>query len=134
MAALLKRDYPDHTITVYPDASGGNTSSKNASESDLSILRAAGFTVRADAANPAVKDRVASVNGMIRNAQGERRWRINADDCPVLTECLEQQAYDAQGDPDKSGGLDHGPDALGYFICHRYPVVRRVALVSALRT
>lgn len=133
MAALLRRDYPEHSITVYPDASGGNASSKNASESDLSILRAAGFTIRADASNPAVKDRVASVNGMIRNAEGERRWRINTDDCPVLTECLEQQAYDAHGDPDKSGGLDHGPDALGYFICHRFPVVKRVARLDALR-
>ncbi len=133
MVALLKRDFAEHTVTVYPDASGGNTSSKNASESDLSILRAAGFVVRADASNPAVKDRVASVNGMIRNAQGERRWLVNTDECPVLTEALEQQAYDSQGDPDKSGGLDHAPDALGYFLCHRFPVVRRVAVVSSLR-
>lgn len=133
MVEKLKRDYPEHSITFYPDASGGNTSSKNASESDLSILRAAGFTVRADAANPAVNDRVAAVNGMIRNAEGERRWLVNTDDCPVLTEALEQQAYDAHGDPDKSGGLDHAPDALGYFLCHRYPVVKRVARLDALR-
>lgn len=31
----------NHAITVYPDASGQNTSSKSASESDLSILRQA---------------------------------------------------------------------------------------------
>ena len=133
MAAKLRERWPDHAITVYPDASGGNTSSKNASESDLSILRAAGFVVRSDAANPAVKDRIAAVNGMIRNAEGERRWRVNTDACPTLTECLEQQAYDAHGDPDKAGGLDHAPDALGYFLCHRYPVAKRVARLDALR-
>ena len=44
MARMLKERFKDkgHGVTIYPDASGGNTSSKNASESDLSILRKAG--------------------------------------------------------------------------------------------
>ena len=41
MARRLREIWPadKHPITIYPDASGANTSSKNASESDLSILR-----------------------------------------------------------------------------------------------
>ncbi|MDT9702232.1 hypothetical protein, partial [Streptomyces sp. P17] len=44
MAQLLVERYKDkgHAVEVFPDASGGNKSSKNASESDLTILKAAG--------------------------------------------------------------------------------------------
>jgi hypothetical protein len=133
MARKLRDTYPEHSITVYPDASGGNTSSKNASESDLTILREAGFTVRVEGSNPRVRDRVNAVCAMIHNSEGLRRWLINTDACPKLTEALEQQAYDASGEPDKAGGLDHATDAVGYFIANRYPVAKRVALVSTLR-
>lgn len=133
MARLLRERFAGHEVTIYPDASGGNTSSKNASESDLSILRQAGFTVRANPSNPAIKDRVNAVNALILNADGERRWLVNTDACPALTESLEQQPYDANGEPDKAGGLDHPPDAVGYFLCHRWPIERRVAKVTPLR-
>lgn len=124
MARMLKERFKDkgHGITIYPDASGGNTSSKNASESDLTILRKAGFTVRVNSRNPAVKDRVNAVNGMLLNDEGQRRWLVNTDRCPSLTEALEQQAYDNNGEPDKSTGHDHPNDAQGYFLVHRYPI------------
>jgi hypothetical protein len=135
MAKMLKERFKDkgHAVTIYPDASGGNTSSKNASESDLSILRQAGFTISVDPSNPAVKDRVNSVNAMILNDTGARRWKVNTDACPVLTESLEQQAYDNNGEPDKSTGHDHATDAGGYFIVKRWPIIKRTASVEALR-
>ncbi len=135
MARMLKERYGDtgHPIAIYPDASGGNTSSKNASESDLSILTKAGFTIRANPSNPAVRDRVLSVNAMALNDRGERRWKINTDRCPKLTEALEQQAYDSSGEPDKSTGFDHPVDAVGYFIAHRFPIVKRTASSAPLR-
>jgi hypothetical protein len=135
MARLLQERYQSkgHPVVIYPDASGGNTSSKNASESDLSILRQAGFTVVVDDANPAVRDRVNAVNAMILNDAGERRWKINTDACPVTTEAFEQQAYDNNGEPDKTSGHDHPPDAQGYFLVKRYPIVRRAATVAPLR-
>lgn len=127
MARMLKERYGSkgHSITIYPDASGQNTSSKNASESDLSILRHAGFTVVVDHSNPAVKDRVNAVNAMTLNDKGERRWLINTDNCPTLTEAQEQQAYDSNGEPDKDGGHDHPNDAAGYFLVKRYPITRQ---------
>lgn len=135
MAKLLKERYLDkkHAVTIYPDASGGNTSSKNASESDLSILRQAGFSIRVNPANPAVKDRVNAVSALILNDKGERRWLINTDACPILTEAVEQQAYDSNGEPDKSTGHDHPNDASGYFIVNRWPIVKRQVKVEALR-
>lgn len=133
MVTLIKERYQGQAITIYPDASGQNTSSKNASESDLSILRNAGFTVRANTTNPAIKDRVLSVNAMILNAEGKRRWMINTDACPKLTEGLEKQAYDDNGSPDKKTGFDHVNDAAGYFITARWPVVKNVAILTRTR-
>lgn len=129
MAQMLKERYLDkgHACTVYPDASGQNTSSKNASESDLSILRTAGFTIQVNGSNPAVKDRVLSTDSMLLNANGERRWLINTDACPTTTECLEQQSWGANGEPDKTTGHDHMNDANGYFIVKRWPIVRKAA-------
>jgi hypothetical protein len=134
MVRIIKERYRSgrHPITIYPDASGGNTSSKNASESDLSIIRQGGFVVRVDPANPAVKDRVNAVNAMICNAKGERRLKINTHRCPTLTEALEQQAYDKNGEPDKTSGHDHANDALGYRIVQDWPINRPVSVVQAL--
>ncbi|VEB42974.1 Uncharacterized conserved protein [Chromobacterium violaceum] len=121
-----------HAITVYPDASGQNTSSKSASESDLSILRQAGFTISVGSANPAVKDRVLATNAMLLNANGERRLKVNTRRCPKFTEGLEQQAYDANGEPDKKSGVDHVNDAGTYPIVRLWPIAKRTATQSKL--
>jgi hypothetical protein len=126
MAALIKERYREkgHTVIVYPDASGKNTSSKNASESDLSILRQAGFTMSVNASNPAVKDRINAVDAMTLNAEGRRRWLVNTDNCPALTEAQEQQAWGMNGEPDKTTGHDHPNDAIGYFLVKRFPIAK----------
>jgi len=128
MARLLNDRFKSagHPMMVYPDASGQNTSSKSASVSDLSILQQAGFTIRANSTNPAVKDRLNAVNALILNDKGERRYKVNTDACPVLTEALEQQVYDKNGEPDKTAGLDHITDAAGYPLAFRYPVAKPV--------
>lgn len=118
MVALIKSRYEGHHISVYPDASGGNRKSQNASESDLSILRQARFVVCVNPSNPAVKDRVLSMNKIIES----RDYRINADMCPEYVEGLEKQAYDKHGEPDKTSGFDHAIDAGGYFITYRFPI------------
>lgn len=125
MIRMIQDRYPDHPVMVYPDASGKSRKSVNASESDLSLLRQAKFTVCTNMTNPAVKDRVLSVNAMILR-DGVRRYRINSDACPHLTEAIEKQAYADNGEPDKSTGLDHIIDAAGYFIAYRWPINRPV--------
>lgn len=135
MARLFKERYRDkgHAVTVYPDASGQNSSSKNASESDLSILREHGLTVRVNSTNPAVADRINAVNSLILNGQGVRRLKVNTLRCPKLTEALEQQSYDKNGQPDKSSGVDHVIDAAGYPVAYQWPIVKRVAQVQQFR-
>jgi hypothetical protein len=121
MIAAIKQRFPGHAIYVYPDASGGGRRSNNASESDIALLRAARFSVFGPDANPPVKNRILAMNRMI-HCEGVRRLRVNADKCPMFVECLEKQAYDKNGEPDKSSGLDHANDAAGYYIHYRFPV------------
>jgi len=120
------QDYrPTRQIRVYPDASGGSRKSVNASETDLALLRQAGFLVIAPAANPPVKDRINSMNGMFCNAKGERRYLVNAARCPTYADALEQQAWAPNGEPDKTGDHDHPNDAAGYFIHNDFPITSR---------
>lgn len=128
MTALLRSRYDGHRILVYPDASGQARKSNNASQSDISILHGAGFNVLVNHANPAVKDRVLSVNKKLE----DRTLKINPDTCPELVESLEKQAYDKNGEPDKSSGYDHVIDGLGYMISYRYPIMRPMSRIKVV--
>ena len=108
-------------IYVYPDASGRNRKSNDASETDISLLKEH-FIVKAKLKNPRVKDRVMSVQSSLLNMNGERKLLINCIKCPMLVDNLEQQIYDNNGEPDKQHGKDHMLDALGYFIYWHFGV------------
>jgi hypothetical protein len=104
--------------------------------------------VLVNSANPAVKDRVLAMNQLIcstvegvTNTLGmemrgdkpvKRRLRVNVDTCPSFVEALEKQAYDKNGEPDKTSGLDHVNDAAGYFVSYKFPIrgraMQRVAI------
>jgi hypothetical protein len=114
----LKEKHPDRRIYIYPDASGGSRKTVNASTSDINLLKAAGFTVRVRPANPAVKDRILSVN----SAYSKKRLWVNDTACPRFAESQEQQAYDKNGEPDKTTGHDHLNDGAGYCIYWNMPV------------
>lgn len=132
MARIISERFAGHNVTVYPDASGQNTSSKNAGESDLTILKQAGLRISVNKTNPAVRDRVNAVNALIMNGDGVRRLLVNTDACPTLTEAFEQQAYAASGEPDKTSGHDHAPDAAGYFLARRWPIKPRFSLDNVI--
>ena len=127
----IKERFPGHQINVYPDASGQSNRTVNATESDITILRAAGFNVRHPARNPFVKERVMAVNALVCNSVGDRSIYVNTTACPVLTECLEQQVYNQNGEPDKASDKDHSPDALGYFVHYHWPIKKPTAAHAA---
>ena len=131
MIQLIKERYQDkgHKIIVYPDASGGSRKSVDASSSDLALLQQARFVVRAKSKNPAVKDRVLSVN----KAFEDMRLYVNSKTCPTTANCLEQQAYGSNGEPDKTSGHDHMNDALGYFVAYEMPVIKPQATIHRVR-
>jgi PBSX family phage terminase large subunit len=103
-----------HTITVYPDASGSARHTTNACVSDIALLKLAGFRVNARNKNPSVRDRVQATN----NAFNKGRLKVNSRKCPNVANCLEQQAYDKNGEPDKKSGFDHQNDATTYPIAY----------------
>ncbi|QKZ15890.1 terminase [Spirosoma sp. KUDC1026] len=125
MIEKIQTAFPNHRVSVYPDASGNNRKSVNASETDLALLRKAGFTVVVDAANPTVKDRINSMNAMFLNVYDERRYLVNTAKCPVYTQSLERQIWDEKGEPDKKSGHDHPNDAGGYCITKLFPIIKR---------
>lgn len=120
----IQSKFPGHMIMCYPDSSGKSRRSADASKSDIALLRQARFNVLINTMNPGVKDRVLSLNRMLRNngLGTVKNFMINTDNCPATTEALEKQAYDKQGEPDKSTGFDHPVDALGYYICDKFPI------------
>lgn len=134
LIAAIERRYGDkgHRIIAYPDASGKNRKSNNAAQSDIVLLRQAKFLVLAKSTNPFVKDRVAAFNKQIHKA-GKRMYKINIDACPHLVEGLEKQAYDKNGEPDKTSGVDHVIDAAGYFVAYRFPILHGAARLTNLK-
>jgi hypothetical protein len=122
MIETIKQRYAGHKIIVYPDASGGNRKTVDASKSDLALLSQAGFDVRVNAANPLVRDRILSVN---KQFEIGRLW-VNSRQCPKVAGNLEKQAYDKNGEPDKKSGFDHQNDATGYPIAYEFPINRAI--------
>lgn len=119
----LDNRYDGHQITIYPDASGASRKTVNASTSDIALLKQAGYRVKAPKKNPVVKDRIMAVNGALERAE---MW-VNDRKCPNTASCLEQQAYDKNGEPDKQGGFDHQNDATGYPIVFELPIHKPAA-------
>jgi len=128
MIRIIKDKWYDkgHPVYIYPDASGKSRKTVNASTSDIAMLQQEGFRVLANASNPAVKDRVMAMN----NALEKGRVKINAHKCPQTADCLEQQAYNSNGEPDKSTGYDHQNDATTYPIAYLMPIKKPVANVD----
>lgn len=127
MIRAIKERFPRHDaaglITVYPDASGASKKSTNAQESDLSLIRAAGFSVIVDSTNPPVKDRINAMNTAFNAPDGRRDYLVNTHRCPHYKQSLLKQVWKG-GEPDKTGGWDHPNDAAGYVIVKLLPVVK----------
>lgn len=133
----LRTSYPDHhgrgDVVVIPDAASRQRTTTNAKESDLSILKKGGFSIKEQLSNPAVEDRVNAMNMLLMN----NRMFVSPN-CKYLVKSLEQQAYDKTGRPDKGGsGLDdpsHPVDAAGYAISYLAPLRRWMTGGSRFRT
>ena len=123
----LLETFPPHQIEIYPDSTGKARES-NATESDIAILKKAGFTIKAKSRNPYVKDRVNSVNSFIKNdPQGDTRFKINPETCPKTINDLNKVERLDDGRLNKAQEerrLKHITDALGYLIHFNWPAVR----------
>jgi len=113
--------------TGLPMFHDSNTSKKSASarrdevsSSDVIEVKKAGFRSKAQRQNPPVRDRISSVNAMLKAGT------LFVDPrCKELIASLSTQGRDSKGQPDKSTGLDHAVDALGYGIHYQWPTRHR---------
>lgn len=117
----FKRRYHKHRsgLYLYGDATGNNRSASSNHtnwgiiKNELQLYKPIN---KVPTRNPAERDRVNCVNGMIRNSKDEVRTFINPKECKHLIRDLEQVPYkDGKTVIDKSKlNLTHASDAVGY--------------------
>lgn len=109
-------------IIVFPDPAGGARQHARG-ETDLDIFREKGFKkIKYRRKHPPIADRVNSVNRMLRSADDTVRLRVDRS-CKELIDSLEQTIYKkGTRDIDKTPGVEHITDALGYSIELQFPV------------
>lgn len=132
MIEAIGARYPHRTIIIYPDASGRSRKSIDASKSDIRLLRDAGWRINAPKKNPAVRERVLSLNTLFLNSEGERNLFVNTTTCPNLTEALEKQVYDDNSVPVKDGTEDIN-DSLGYLVNRVFGLAKAMTSIGRMR-
>lgn len=109
-------------ITIYPDPAGQQRSHSRG-ESDLDILRDAGFKrQKYRRKSPLVSDRINAVNRMFKSANGAVRMRVDQS-CKATITAFEQVIYKpGTREVDKTMNIEHIADGVGYAIDLEYPV------------
>ena len=113
--------YHKSGLVLYGDATGkarhtdSNITNWKIIENELSSF---GIKSCVPSANPAERDRVNAVNGLIHNSRDERRFLINPEKCRHTIRDFEQVAYkDGSTQIDKKNAtLTHASDAVGYMV------------------
>jgi hypothetical protein len=127
--------FPEHCggLKVYADASGAHM--QTTGNSDLGVLkkffRSGEYGVvdfKVPRSNPAVRDRVQTVNAALKPAEGAGRLLIDGR-CKELIKDLEQVAYKENTqviDKDRDPRRTHLSDALGYLVWQELRMGERV--------
>jgi hypothetical protein len=127
MVQEIRNRYPQHRITVYPDPAGSQRKTSAGGRTDHTILRAAGFTVKAPHGHNAIRDGVNAVNAKLRNSAGITSLFFDPK-CKYAIECLEKHTYkEGTSIPDKDSGFDHMNDALRYMVDYLFPIRQPVS-------
>jgi hypothetical protein len=111
-------------ITAYPDPTGRarKTAGLPGASSDFAILMSHGLEVLARSSSPAVKDRINAVNRRLMDSSGRAGLYVS-DRCREVIRSFEQTCYKPGSSVvDKSAGVEHMTDAIGYFIEYEYPI------------
>lgn len=134
VAAELTRRYPRRRIIMCPDPSGNaRKTSAPVGQTDFTILRRAGFEVRAPHAAPLVVDRENNTNAML--LQGSRRRVRIHPRAQSLIRAMKNLTYkEGTSQRDKASGFDHICDAHDYLLWQEFNVLQnRYAQAYAVR-
>jgi hypothetical protein len=122
MVQEIRNRYPNYKITVYPDPAGAARKTSAGGRTDHTILRAAGFTVKAPNSHNAIRDGVNAVNAKLFSSTGITTMFFDPK-CKYAIECLEKHTYkEGTSIPDKASGFDHMNDALRYMVDYLFPI------------
>lgn len=127
----FRNRYPNHRsgVVLYGDATGqARHSSSNVTNWQIiqDLLRDYGITNKVPRSNPAERDRVNAVNGLMCNSRNERRFLVNPNKCKHLIRDLEQVSYKdgtTQIEKNKDANLTHISDAVGYAIEKEFSLI-----------
>lgn len=111
-------------IIIFPDATGKARES-NATESDLAILKKAGFRIMAHDTNPYIVDRINAVNSICIDKGKNTRYLVNAEECPKTINDFNKVEREDDGRLKKAQerlGIGHVLAGLGYLFTYNWPV------------
>lgn len=127
----IKREFPNRQIYVYPDPSGNaRKTSSPTGQTDISLLRHAGFGVRVRKSHPTIKDSVNAVNRLLKDANGNSRMFFQKNGCPETIRSVEATSWIEKRNSqdldsatiDKSQGIEHFSDGVRYACEYLFPV------------
>ena len=112
-------------VTIVPDATGAARQT-NALDTDIALIRQAGFTVFVDKSNPRQRERLTSINSAFLSSDGKNiRYFINPDSCPKTIRDFQEVGLHPDGRIDKSleyRGIGHISDGAGYLTHKLFPI------------
>lgn len=132
VAAEIRRRYPNRRIIFCPDPAG-NARHTNApvGQTDFTILRKAGFEVRAPLAHPPVVDRENNANKMYFDLDTKRRRvRIHPRAQALITGLKNLTYKEGTSQRDKKSGFDHICDAMDYLLWQEFNVLARHTTIT----
>lgn len=145
MTRKLVSQFPGFFYRIFGDASGNRGTNSNAGESDYiqiaNTLDELGcvYSIDVDNANPRVKDRVESMNAMLKNGLGLHLMTYNPYTCPDFHSDMNVVGWknnsknETQGKLDNAGDLlrTHASDGAGYAIEKLFPLQRRAYIIES---
>jgi len=136
VCTLLKERFPDRKIIAYPDPTGSARKTSSAGKTDHDIIRRYGFSCMSPKAPWSVKDKINATNWMVRAADGHLKLFVHPR-CKHTIKALKNVTYKQGADEyviDKSAGIEHWTDGLGYLILGAFnPLYERAGKGTGIR-
>lgn len=126
MCREIQQRYPGRKYIAYPDASGSQSRTSAGGLTDHIIIKNHGFELRVGSINPSVKDRIGSVNSVLK--KDNIRLTISPK-CVKVINGLRKHVYkEGTRQPEKDGAHDfsHFNDAAGYLVNNLYPLKQNI--------
>jgi len=137
MADALTQRFPDRKLVSCPDPTGkSRKTSADRGVTDFTLLRDAGFEIRAPSKAPPVIDRENNTKAMLRSAAGDIRVRIHPRAKRLIRglQGLRYKEGTRLRDKSASPPLDHICDAFDYLLWQEFNILaRREAVVEQFR-